>query len=54
MYTVAPGRSFTDATILVDAGFDGTLVHDGWIVYDQSSRPPIRRVWPISCVELMS
>ena len=34
-YTVAPGRSFTDATILVDAGFDGTLVHDGWIVYDQ-------------------
>lgn len=35
MYTVAPGRSFTDATILVDADFDGTLVHDGWIVYDQ-------------------
>ena len=35
MYTVAPGRSFTDATILVDASFDGTLVHDGWIVYDQ-------------------
>ena len=34
-YTVAPGRSFDDATILVDAGFDGTLVHDGWIVYDQ-------------------
>lgn len=35
MYTVAPGRSFTDATLLVDADFDGTLVHDGWIVYDQ-------------------
>ena len=35
MYTVAPGRSFTDATILVDANFDGTLVHDGWIAYTQ-------------------
>ena len=35
MYTVAPGRSFTDATLLVDATFEATLVHDGWIVYDQ-------------------
>jgi transposase len=35
IYTVAPGRSFDDATTLVDADYDGTLVHDGWIVYDQ-------------------
>ena len=33
IYTVAPGRSFDDATVLVDADFDGILVHDGWIVY---------------------
>ena len=35
IYTVAPGRGFDDATTLVDADYDGTLVHDGWIVYDQ-------------------
>ena len=35
IYTVAPGRSFDDATIIVDADFAGTLVHDGWVVYDQ-------------------
>ena len=35
IYTVAPSRSFDDATTLVDADYHGTLVHDGWVVYDQ-------------------
>lgn len=34
-YTVAGSRSFTDATLLVDAEYAGTVVHDGWCVYDQ-------------------
>ena len=28
-------RSFDDAIVLVDADYTGTIVHDGWIVYDQ-------------------
>ncbi len=31
---IAPGRSFADATQVIDAGYDGVLVRDGWIVYD--------------------
>lgn len=34
-YTVAGSRSFADANLLVDPDFAGTLVHDGWCVYDQ-------------------
>jgi transposase len=34
-YTVAGSRSFDDANLLVDATYAGTLVHDGWCVYDQ-------------------
>jgi transposase len=34
-YTVAGSRSFADANLLVDATYAGTLVHDGWCVYDQ-------------------
>jgi transposase len=32
-YTVAHGRGFAQATDLVDADFDATLVHDGWAAY---------------------
>ena len=34
-YTVCNGRSFDDAVLLVDDDYAGTIVHDGWIVYDQ-------------------
>jgi transposase len=34
-YHVAHGRGFEAATDIVDADFDGTLVHDGWVVYDR-------------------
>jgi transposase len=34
-YTVAGSRSFTDANLLVDSTYPGTIVHDGWCVYDQ-------------------
>ena len=32
---IADGRSFADATTVIDAGYDGVLVRDGWIVYDR-------------------
>ncbi|MDA8047903.1 MAG: transposase, partial [Actinomycetota bacterium] len=32
---IADGRSFDDATIIIDAGYTGVLVRDGWIVYDR-------------------
>ena len=32
-YNVADGRGFDQATDLLDADFDGTLVRDGWAVY---------------------
>jgi transposase len=32
-YNVAGGRGFDDATDLVDADYDATLVRDGWAVY---------------------
>ena len=32
-YNVADGRGFDDATDLVDANYDATLVRDGWAVY---------------------
>ena len=32
---IAAGRSFTDATAVIDAGYAGVLVRDGWIVYDR-------------------
>jgi len=35
VYWVAPGRSFDDATVVIDGDFDGIIVRDGWIVYDQ-------------------
>ena len=32
---IADGRSFTDATQVIDADYHGVLVRDGWIVYDR-------------------
>ena len=32
-YNVADGRGFDEATDLLDADYDGTLVRDGWAVY---------------------
>lgn len=37
-YNVAGGRGFDQATVLVDADYDGTLVRDGWAVYRRYSR----------------
>jgi transposase len=37
-YNVAGGRGFDQATDLVDAEFDGTLVRDGWAVYRRYSQ----------------
>jgi transposase len=37
-YNVADGRGFEQATDLVDANFDGTLVRDGWAVYRRYSQ----------------
>lgn len=37
-YNVADGRGFDEATDLVDADFDGTLVRDGWAVYRRYSQ----------------
>ncbi|MGH9266984.1 MAG: IS66 family transposase, partial [Acidimicrobiales bacterium] len=34
LYNVAEGRDFTAATALVPAGYDGTIVRDGWVVYN--------------------
>jgi transposase len=33
VYNVAEGRGFAQATDIVDADFDGTLVRDGWAAY---------------------
>lgn len=32
---IAEGRSFADATCVIEADYDGVLVRDGWIVYDR-------------------
>lgn len=32
-YNVADGRGFTEATVLLDEDYDGTLVRDGWAPY---------------------
>ncbi len=32
-YNVAGGRGFDEATVLLDADFDGALIRDGWAVY---------------------
>lgn len=37
-YNVADGRGFEEATDLLDADFDGTLVRDGWAVYRRYSQ----------------
>lgn len=34
---IANGRSFDDATAVIDADYGGVLVRDGWIVYDRYS-----------------
>lgn len=34
-YTIAEGRGFDEACLLVDATFNGTLIRDGWVVYQQ-------------------
>jgi len=33
-YNVAWGRAFADATVLVPADYEGTIVRDGYVVYD--------------------
>src|SRR6266566_4471636 len=35
VYAIRPGRSFDDATAILDPGFDGVLVRDGWAPYRQ-------------------
>ena len=35
MCWIADRRSFDDATRTIDAGYEGVLVRDGWIVYDR-------------------
>jgi transposase len=35
---VAAGRGFDQATEVIDAGYDGVLVRDGWIVYRQYTK----------------
>jgi len=37
-YNVADGRGFDEATVLLDADYEGTLVRDGWAVYRRYSR----------------
>lgn len=37
-YNVADGRGFEQATVLLDADYDGTLVRDGWAVYRRYAR----------------
>lgn len=34
-YTIAEGRGFDEACLLVDAAFNGTLIRDGWAPYRQ-------------------
>ena len=33
LYAICPGRSFDDATTVLEPDFDGVLVRDGWVVY---------------------
>jgi transposase len=35
VYWVTPGRGFADATEGVSADYDGVIVRDGWVVYNQ-------------------
>lgn len=35
VYAIRPGRSFEDATAILDPGFDGVLIRDGWAPYRQ-------------------
>lgn len=35
VYAIRPGRSFDDATAILDPAFDGVLVRDGWAPYRQ-------------------
>ena len=35
VYAIRPGRSFDDATAILDPGFDGVLIRDGWAPYRQ-------------------
>jgi len=35
VYSIQPGRGFPQAAAVLGVGFNGRLVHDGWIVYDQ-------------------
>lgn len=35
VYAIRPGRSFDDATTILDPAFDGVLVRDGWAPYRQ-------------------
>jgi transposase len=34
LYWVTPGRGFIDATTAIAAGYAGTVIRDGWIVYN--------------------
>jgi transposase len=35
VYAIRPGRSFDDAATILDPGFDGVLIRDGWAPYRQ-------------------
>jgi len=35
VYAIRPGRSFDDATAILDAAYDGVLIRDGWVPYRQ-------------------
>jgi hypothetical protein len=35
VYAIRPGRSFDDATAILDPDFDGVLIRDGWAPYRQ-------------------
>lgn len=35
VYAIRPGRSFDDATTILDADYDGVVIRDGWAPYRQ-------------------
>ena len=48
VYVVDPTRSGRPAEQLLGSDWSGTLVHDGWSVYDNFTSPRISNAW-ITC-----
>jgi hypothetical protein len=51
VYAICPGRSFDDATTILDPDFAGVLIRDGWAPYRQFTAFPASaspRIWPPS------